>query len=586
MAGYLIAEEGPLEGLVIDFVEGSEWVLGRDPDEASIVLEDPMVSRKHVICHLTEEGFTLENLSSINPATQNGKVITEEVLLKEGDILEIGSTFFRFTEKKPQDSEEPKEKIVEEPIEIVEEEDSSLPSFDFEEASPSRWLLKVISGPNSGAEFHLTPNSSYTLGKDPNICDVVFYDLSVSKKHAKITVDENEHVFIEDLGSRNQVLINGDPIEGSQEILSQDLVALGTTSFLMIDRDQVQDTIFAPPLKSILKEEIEEKAPEEVTIAASTKSEPSLDKNWKDIIIPQKHLIFVGVFALLILTLFTASFSLFKSEEIEVPTVHEKALVTEALKMFPAVQYSLNEATGKLFLVGHVLTKVEKQELSYMLSTLSFIKSIEDTIIIDELVWQNMNAVLLTHPNWQAVSIHSPLPGKFVMKGYVQTPEEAEALADYMNITFPYINLLDNEVNVANTLSLQVESMFLQHGFRSIAFNLSGGDLLITGNVDEKRASDFNTALKEIKKLPGILTVKSFVVFLSAHENTSTIDLSKKYTISGYSSGDNDLQFAIINTKVFETGDVLDGMMITAIEPEQVLLEKDGLKFKINYNLQ
>lgn len=99
MAGYLVAEEGPLAGLIITFEEGSQWILGRDPDEATIVLEDPMVSRKHVICHLTPEGFTLENLSSVNPATQNGKIITEEVLLKEGDILEIGTTFFRFTEK-------------------------------------------------------------------------------------------------------------------------------------------------------------------------------------------------------------------------------------------------------------------------------------------------------------------------------------------------------------------------------------------------------------------------------------------------------------------------------------------------------
>ena len=98
MAGYLIAEEGPLAGLVVRFEEGEEWILGRDPDEVTVLLEDPMVSRKHVICRLTAEGYIFENLSSVNPATQNGKVITEPVLLREGDILQIGSTFFRFTE--------------------------------------------------------------------------------------------------------------------------------------------------------------------------------------------------------------------------------------------------------------------------------------------------------------------------------------------------------------------------------------------------------------------------------------------------------------------------------------------------------
>src|SRR5581483_8860525 len=97
MAAYLIAEEGPLSGTTIALEDGDEWILGRDPDEVSIVLEDPMVSRRHVILRLTSEGYVLENLSSVNPATQNGKVIAEEVLLKEADILQIGSTFFRFT---------------------------------------------------------------------------------------------------------------------------------------------------------------------------------------------------------------------------------------------------------------------------------------------------------------------------------------------------------------------------------------------------------------------------------------------------------------------------------------------------------
>ena len=82
MTGYLIAEEGPLAGLIVRLEDTDQWVLGRDPDEVSIVLEDPMVSRKHVICRLTAEGYVLENLSSVNPVTQNGKVVTEPVLLR------------------------------------------------------------------------------------------------------------------------------------------------------------------------------------------------------------------------------------------------------------------------------------------------------------------------------------------------------------------------------------------------------------------------------------------------------------------------------------------------------------------------
>lgn len=579
MAGYLIAEEGPLAGLVISFEEGSEWILGRDPDEATVVLEDPMVSRKHVICHKTSEGITLENLSSVNPATQNGKIITEEVLLKEGDILEIGTTFFRFTTKDPSLSSE--DDI--EPSPLFEEE-APLSSLDFDLSASTKWLLKVISGPNAGAEFNLAPETSYLLGKDPNVCDVVFYDLSVSKEHARIELDEHGRVLIEDLNSRNGVLINGEPIFEKTEVFSQDLIALGTTSFLIIDRQKVHETILSPIVKPAFKEELPAPVEQGSLEEAKVLSSP---QNWKDIVISTKHLVAGGIFALFVLGIITASFSLFETKEVMVSKRHESQQIKDALGSYPSVQHSFNENSGKLFLVGHVLTTIEKQELSYTLSTLSFVRSVEDAVIIDELVWQNMNAVLLTNPNWQAVSIHSPTPGKFVMKGYVQTAADAENLTDYMNMNFPYLDLLENQVNVADNLTAQIESLLMQSGFSSIAFNLTGGDLVLTGNVSKKRSSDLSSLINTFKSLPGILSVKNFIVYISTNEAASaTVDLSQKYRISGFSKGDNDEEFAIINAKIFATGDIIDGMQITAIEPEQVLLEKDGIKFRINYNLQ
>src|SRR6201986_3253310 len=106
MPAYLIGEEGPLASLVLRFEDGEEWIIGRDPDTAAIVLEDPMVSRKHAICRHTAEGYVFENLSSVNPATQNGRLVTEPVLMREGDILQIGGTFFRFTEIAPHPKED------------------------------------------------------------------------------------------------------------------------------------------------------------------------------------------------------------------------------------------------------------------------------------------------------------------------------------------------------------------------------------------------------------------------------------------------------------------------------------------------
>ena len=53
--------------------------------------------------------------------------------------------------------------------------------LSIEGGDDARWMLKVVSGPNSGAEFNMQKASTYILGKDPSLCDIVFQDLSVSQ---------------------------------------------------------------------------------------------------------------------------------------------------------------------------------------------------------------------------------------------------------------------------------------------------------------------------------------------------------------------------------------------------------------------
>ena len=533
-----------------------------------------------MICRLTPEGFVLENLSSVNPSTQNGKIITEAILLHEGDILQIGSTYFRFTEKNPHTNPATSKDIPEATTEDTEED---LSTINFEMPDSGRWFLKVISGPNAGAEFDLQLNASYILGRDGNISDVVFHDLSVSRQHAKITINELGETYIEDLSTRNGVIVNGSLITKKTELDSQDLVALGTTSFLVLDREKVHETIISPVSIPVFKAEEKEPELEPVHIAVK-ETKPSDSKSWKDLVIPTKHLVFAGVFGIFLLGLVSATFSLFHSESIPNVSHDETSQVKDALSPYPTVQFSYNEASGKLFLIGHVLTVVDKQELSYKISTIPFISSVEDTIVIDELVWQNMNALFNSNPDWQAISLHSPFPGKFVLKGYVQTLEQAQLLSEYLNANFPYPNLLDNQVVIENNLSLQIQSILLDQGFDGVIFNIANGELVLSGRIDELKSSDFSNLITQFQSLSGIRFVKNFVV--SATANSSIIDLSDKYKITGFSKGDNKEQFVVINQKIFSTGDFLNGMRITDIQSNVILLEKDGIKFRINYNLQ
>ena len=580
MNGFLIAEEGPLAGLTIRMDSGDEWLIGRDPEASYQVLEDPMVSRRAAMIRKTDSGFFLENLSDVNPATVNGNPAKEPLLLTEGDTVQIGGTLFRFTEIDPEGEKLPDEKPAEESLEEEQEEapaesDDIFSSFKFTGGEETRWIIKVISGPNSGAEFALEPGTAAVIGKDPNTCDITLQDLSVSRQHAKISVNESgDAVTIEDLGSRNGTLANGHPIAEPKELTSQDLIALGTTTFLLIDREQTRETIFSPPAAIATPE-----TPEE----AEGEKEPA-KKNWKQMKIAKHHLILAGIFAVFLLIGVGSMLSLFQTEPIVFEAKDSTSEIKKALKDFPAVEFSFNEATGKLFILGHVLTEVDNQEMIYLLKTIPFVTSIEDNVTIDEIVWDNTNALLVKNPAWRGTSMTGKTPGRFILRGYIETAEEDGQLKEYMNLNFPFLDKLENQVIVEKTLEIEIQSILLQDDFTTVTMQLVGGDLVLAGRVPKKYDDEYEDALDKIKKLPGIQSLKSLVIFTT--EQTSRINLSSKYRVTGTSKLGNALQYVVIGGKILSTGDTLDGMTITAIEPDEVLLEKDGLKYQINYNEQ
>src|SRR5690606_15874416 len=99
MPAHLIAEEGPFQGLVWNLDQGEKWIVGRDPASCDLPLEDSTVSRKHARLTKTDEGIVLKNLSRTNPVLVNDEPVVAEVLLKEGDRVQIGLSLFLFSQE-------------------------------------------------------------------------------------------------------------------------------------------------------------------------------------------------------------------------------------------------------------------------------------------------------------------------------------------------------------------------------------------------------------------------------------------------------------------------------------------------------
>ena len=78
-------------------------VIGRD-DDADLTLPDDSASRLHCELKFGQTGWFISDLSSTN-GTYVGGQLTDSALLRDGDIIKIGATIFRFLSS--QDVEQP-----------------------------------------------------------------------------------------------------------------------------------------------------------------------------------------------------------------------------------------------------------------------------------------------------------------------------------------------------------------------------------------------------------------------------------------------------------------------------------------------
>lgn len=458
----------------------------------------------------------------------------------------------------------------------------ALAEINFEMVETGRWLLKVIGGPNNGAEFSMQAANSYVVGTDPNTCDIVFHDTSVSRQHARLTVSPEEQISIEDLNSRNGTLVDGEPLKAKKQLNPNTVVTLGTTSFIVYDREGEMQTIISPLLPSIVK--VLQK--EEPRVEPERQASEAVEKA----ILPPKekrsisHLILgVSIASLLALAAFETA-SLFKSEPVvKNESVDSNQLLADAMKPFPSIKYIFSKNSGRLLLIGHVLSGTDKTQLMYNLQGLKFINNIDDSgVIIDEYVWQEANQLLANNPNWRGITIQATSPGHFVLTGYLQTRKQAEQLSQYLSENFRYLDLLDKKLVVSEDVIASAGNTLAHLGIRNLAVSLSNGELTITGNLPLNKTQDYQIALKEIRGIPGVRLVRNLVAELPPE--ATFLNISDKYTVTGYSNVGKENLTVVINGRILSKGDILDGMTITKILGNKILLEKEGVKYEIDYS--
>ena len=105
--------------------------------------------------------------------------------------------------------------------------------------------LILRSGPHAGQVYNLDKNEYY-IGRDP-ANDIVVDDPEVSRRHARIYL-QGQYFVVEDMGSRNGVIVNGEKINSPCMLRAGEVFSLGETTSFQMESPRVDsvDTVAAP----------------------------------------------------------------------------------------------------------------------------------------------------------------------------------------------------------------------------------------------------------------------------------------------------------------------------------------------------
>lgn len=204
--------------------------LGRDSNN-DIQIPLTTVSRHHAAVLCEGDEHYIEDLRSTHGTMHNGAPLGQggKKLLRDGDVVQVMHFKIAF------------QRVAERPLEFASSEKTEqlarrmvqevLSSMGDADEEP---YLRVMNGPDEGKRFELTDAvAEMVIGRGGD-CDLVINDANISRRHATVRKDWGG-ISIEDMGSKNGVVINESRIQGPTALQDSDEIMLGAVRLTFID---------------------------------------------------------------------------------------------------------------------------------------------------------------------------------------------------------------------------------------------------------------------------------------------------------------------------------------------------------------
>lgn len=115
-----------------------------------------------------------------------------------------------------------------------------------------RAKLTIARGSNKGKEFEIT-GKQFVIGRAAG-CNLRPQSDAISRQHCAV-FNKGSRVTIKDLGSRNGTMLNGDTIEGEEELKTGDELVVGPLHFNVVVMND-EGVVQTPPGPDILDHEV------------------------------------------------------------------------------------------------------------------------------------------------------------------------------------------------------------------------------------------------------------------------------------------------------------------------------------------
>ncbi|MDR1254419.1 MAG: type III secretion system inner membrane ring subunit SctD [Puniceicoccales bacterium] len=481
------------------------------------------------------------------------------------------------------DSQETQQAENQEPDNVA-ATDSTITTDNAAATPTDQLVLRVLSGPHSGAEIDLQ-ETAIIIGKEA-ACDVVLVDPALNDQHIKVFLKDGK-INLEVLNEA-QVIVDGTHVTGTIVLQNFQAVVIGSTLLSMGPNNVTWPTISADqkPTQATVPTLQSEPTPQQdiPPDTPSSNETAEVDNTHKAKI--KKYAIAGSLSLAALLIIIVALFSSKKSDETDKPTptvsAHNKTTILNILQKNNVNNnyITLEDNQNAYDLTVYVETNAQKQNLQKALSSILFKKlriySQENLLIQAQEVLKKFKTIFAS----KAVEFNS-----IALQGYLHAVDNLPNIKNQLFTDIAGLKSIQTTILSSDEVYDMASNLLTQYGLMGL-LNIQAiqAGLLVSGNIPTQNEPAWKDAYKALKNtFNGICNILTHIAVLPPQSVKRSFFKSPIASVSIPTEGVPwiDLQNG---ERYFEGTTLPSSYVIQSITPNGIILNKNEESINLTLN--